>query len=84
MQFTVSLDFHNRYWNQVHAKHENKHVQYIGIKTETRQEINAVNRNLYIRIRIEVFIYPYTVLHTEYICILYLRYLQHLHVQFKV
>ena len=38
-------NFYNRYWNQVHAKHENKHVQYIGIKTETRQEINAVNRN---------------------------------------
>ena len=36
------LNLYNRYWNQVHTKHENLiNIQYI--KTETSQIINAAN-----------------------------------------
>ena len=56
MQFTSYFVFIYRYWNHVHTKHENfsifqTSVQYIiGVRTETRQKINAVHcsRGIYL------------------------------------
>ena len=56
MQFTVFFEFIYRCWHHVHTKHEN--LVYYGIRTETRQRIDAVHcsRGIYLSVYLYLII----------------------------